>query len=283
MSQITAVILTLNEELNIRDCIHSVKQLTDKIILIDSGSNDKTISIAQELGVSVVFHKFISHSKQFNWALNNIDIDTEWVIRVDADERITDELAKEIKVRLIEDKNTNISGYVVKFKTMFMGKPLRWGGVYPFRKLILFKFQYGEYEDKNMDEHIILEKGISKELKEDALHYDYKDIDSLVRKHNWYATKEANDYIESYDLVKSISNKKILKKRKGKQIYYKFPLFFRCFVLFVINYFLKLGFLDGMRGLVYHSITVFFYRFIVDSKIYEYKQTGYKVTTEELK
>lgn len=190
MNDLTAIVLTLNEELNIKDCINSIKKVTDKIIIIDSGSTDQTLEIAKSMGARVFYNKFITHAIQFNWALDNVEIETNWIIRIDADERVTDSLSIEIRNLMSSQIPEVVSGYVIKFKTVFLGKHLRWGGVYPFKKLVVFRKGIGRYEEKQMDEHILLSKGKSKEFKNDALHYDFKDIDSLVRKHSWYATKE---------------------------------------------------------------------------------------------
>ena len=142
MDKITAIILTLNEELNIEKCIQTIKKITNKIILVDSGSTDKTVEIAKRYGARIFNHKFETHARQFNWALDNIDIETEWIIRLDADERISDQLALEITDTLEKKDLSNVSGFVVKFKTYFLGKQLRWGGVYPFKKMILFKKRF---------------------------------------------------------------------------------------------------------------------------------------------
>jgi glycosyltransferase involved in cell wall biosynthesis len=271
MNNITAIILTYNEEKNIENCLHSIVPLTTNIILVDSGSTDKTLEIAKRFNVSIYNHEFLNHSKQFNWALDNIKLSSEWILRIDADERLTENLIKEIHSKTKKNLlNKEISGYILKFRTIFMGKELRFGGVYPFRKLVLFKKGSGRYEDRNMDEHILLSQGKADELNSNAFHYDYKDIHSLVQKHNLYATKELMDFNnESYQDSEGLSNNKIRLNRKKKKLYYNFPLFFRAFLFFLYNYVLRFGFLDGQRGLIYHFITTFYYRFLVDAKLFE--------------
>lgn len=134
MNDITVVILTKNEEPNIRRCIESVVNIADRIIVVDSGSVDKTVKIAKELGAEVYEHEFTTHGKQFNWALSNLNIKTPWVFRLDADEAVTPELALEINRECQKHLNDDISGFVMRFKINFMGRFLKYGGAYPFCK-----------------------------------------------------------------------------------------------------------------------------------------------------
>lgn len=276
MSSIAVIILTMNEEINISECIKSVNDISSEIYVIDSGSTDKTCEIAKSLGAECVYNKFVNYATQFNWALDNLDIKSNWVLRLDADERITNELAIEIMENIKIHENDDINGFILKLRTFFMGKELKHGGVYPFKKLMLFKKGIGRIEQRKMDEHTVLSYGKSKELKNDGLHYDFKDLTYFIKKHNWYSTREAQDVIEG-TTAKNIDNLEkgqIKKKRKSKTFYYKFPSFFRCFLLFIYFYIFKLGFLDGKIGLIYNFLEVYWYRFLVDAKIYEYKKTG---------
>jgi glycosyltransferase involved in cell wall biosynthesis len=270
---ITAIILIFNEELNLEACLSSISHLTKDIVIIDSGSTDRSLEIAQKFTSQVYTHKFINHANQFNWALDTVNINGDWILRLDADERLTKELVEEIKqldeLNLI---NSITNGFILKFRTFFMNQELRYGGVYPFKKLVLFKKGYGRYENKNMDEHILLDSGTVKVFKNNALHYDYKDLHSLIHKHNVYATSELKDYISNNFIVsRKLASRAIQSNRKKKATYYKLPIFLRALLLFIYNYFFRMGFLDGKKGLIYHFITTFYYRFIIDAKIYEYK------------
>lgn len=273
MNDITAIILTKNEEVNIEKCINSIKKITSEIYVIDSGSIDKTVQIAIKNGARVMEHEFISHGNQFNWALDNIDIKTKWIIRVDADEVITQDLSEEIITQCKLHSNDNVNAFQMKFKLYFLGRFLMHGGVYPFCKVNIFKYNIGRYNEKDMCDDVILNHGIINKLKNDALHYDNKDVFSLIAKHNWYATMETKNYFDSIENNVIFSSDNDAKKRKflKNSLYYKLPIFLRAKLYFIYRYYIKLGFLDGKSGKIYAFIQAYFYRYAVDSMIIERK------------
>jgi len=273
MIDITAIILTKNEALNISDCIKSLNSFAKRILVVDSFSDDDTILIAKKLGAEVHTNKFVNYASQFNWALDNLEITTKWILRIDADERFTPQLSSEIeKLVSIHDK-TDINGIVLDNWLYFMGKKLKYGSSRK-RKLMVFKNGIGRIESRKMDEHTILSSGKTVSAKNKYLHYDYKSIDVFVKKLNWYATREMQDYfeyLETYNINKINLNDKTIQKTRFKKfkIYYKFPLFLRSLLLFIYYYYLKLGFLDGKIGFIYNYLYTRFYRLLVDIKIHE--------------
>lgn len=275
MADITTIILTYNEELNIEKCINSVRKVSHRIVVVDSFSNDNTVVIAKKMGAEVIQNKFINHAKQFNYGLQEAHIKTQWVFRIDADERLTPESSDEIENLCNIHKDSDVNGIIVRFEVNFLGKKLKHGGIYPFRKLLLFKFGYGEIEDRNMDEHIYLTEGKSVELKNDSLHYDYKDLTFWIDKHNKYSSKEFQDYIESLtktDNGEQLNRNARIKRLIKYKVYYKLPMSIRAFSYFVYRYIFKNGFLDGKEGLIFAVLQAFWYRFLVDAKIYEYEK-----------
>ena len=281
MADLTAIILTKNEEVNIRLCIKSIKDIVKRIIVIDSYSADSTVEIARSLGAEVYFHEFENYSKQFKYGLENFNINTKWVLRIDADESLTVSSASEIEDLCNQNMETDTNGIVVRFETVFMDKKLKFGGVYPFKKLIVFKYGIGDIEDKHMDEHIILSKGKTIETKYDSILRDFKGLTTFVNKHNWYASREAADY---FDLNSSCSNAdKLDRSSKMKhffktKIYYKLPFGTRAHLYFLYRYYFKLGFLDGKEGKICAFLEAYWYRFLVDAKIYEAKKRNGKPT-----
>lgn len=257
---LTAIIMTLNEEKNLSSCLDSIKEICEVIYVVDSGSIDSTQQIAEEYDAKFVFNEFKTHATQFNWALKSLPIHTKWVLRLDADERLSLPLLNEIRETLKSTLPEELNGFVLRLRTIFMGRFLRHGGVYPFRKLLLFKFGYASMQDKAMDEHIQLTSGYSKELQQDGFHYDFKSLDYFIKKHNWYAHKEV------YEFEKSKEQGTLINKRK---FYYKFPLFLRARLYFIYRYYIRLGFLDGKEGKIFHTLQGFWYRFLIDSVIYE--------------
>lgn len=121
-------------------------------------------------------------------------IDTTWVLRFDADEVLTTDLRKELEEKLERHLHDDVSGFMMRYKMFFLGKFIKHGGFYPFLKITIFKYGKGRFEERAMGEHIVLSEGRCEDLKNDAIHYAFKSIDSYVLKHNWYATREVQDY-----------------------------------------------------------------------------------------
>jgi glycosyltransferase involved in cell wall biosynthesis len=280
MADLTALILTKNEELNIGTCINSIRSLAKRIIVIDSFSNDNTVSIAKSLGAEVYQHEFENYSKQFKYGLNNFNITTKWVFRIDADESLTEESAAELEKLCKENNDTDINGIIVRFEVNFMGKKLKHGGIYPFRKLLVFKYGLGDIEDRHMDEHIVLFKGKAVETKYDSIHRDYKDLTYWVNKVNWYASREVKDYYEELmnesarSSISSLDKKARIKRFIKFNIYYKLPMGLRAYMYYLYRYYFKLGFLDGKEGKIFAFFHAYWYRYLVDAKIYESEKNG---------
>lgn len=271
MADVTAIILTKNEELNLKDCLLSIEDFVKRVVVVDSGSSDRTREIAESFNVDFVFHPFENYARQFNWALDNSNIETKWTLRIDADERLTPALCQELIELLQKHENDDVNGITMEACLYFMGKKIKHGGSQK-RKLMLFKTGIGRIEDRKMDEHTLLSRGTSVSCKEKFIHYDFKNMSQWVNKMNWYATREMQDYFE-YKKGKAytVGNDKEINNIRGKKFgfYYKLPLFKRSLFLFVYYYIFKLGFLDGKEGFVYHWMYHRWYRALVDAKILE--------------
>lgn len=268
MADITVIILTKNEEKNIAACISSAKAIADRIIVVDSGSTDQTVALAEKCGAETVFHEWPGHAAQFNWALDNCDISTDWVFRLDADERISDELAAEIKERLRSDASKGVSAYEMRWRVYFMNKWIRHGGTHKPYFLRLFRFGKGRVEEKLMDEHIIVD-GLVEKLDGDLIHYDYKGIDAWLTKHIWYSDLELRMYNGQMSMTGGNEEQK---KKRG--FYYKLPKFLRARFYYWYRYYFQLGFLDGKEGKIFIYLQSYWYRFLVDAKIYEQEKSG---------
>lgn len=273
MNDITAIILTKNEEMNIVECINTIKNWVTRIVVVDSGSTDKTVELAQKAGAEIFYHKWKHYADQFNWALENVGITTKWVYRIDADERVPKELAKEIIDECKRHNNDNINGFLMNHKLFFLGKYLKHGGS-NLQKITVFKYGLGKFENRAMGEHIILKEGTTLILKNYCLHYDCKNLNSYIDKHNSYATREVCDYYERksrlseqaklYELAENTK-----KLRDG--LYYRLPKFLRAKLYYWYRYYGQLGFLDGTPGRIYCFIQAYMYRYIIDAKIYEHE------------
>lgn len=272
MTDITAIILTKNEEVNIERCINSIVNIVDRIVVVDSGSTDKTINIAKRMGAEIYTHPFEHYAGQFNWALDNTDIRTKWVYRIDADECVTDELAKEIVEECNKHHDDDVSAFLMKHKIYFLGKYLTRGGVYPFVKITVFKPEFARFENRAMGEHVVPREGRCLEFRNDCIHYDFKSLDSFVAKHNSYATREVYDYMERKQFLEGqavLYDEAEKTKKFRDNLYYRLPPFLRAKMYYWYKYYLRLGFLDGTPGRIYAFLQSYWYRYLVDAKIYE--------------
>lgn len=273
MADVTFIVLTKNEEINLSDCLESIKKIAKRIVVVDSGSTDKTEEIAYKFGVDFYFHKFENYARQFNWAIDNTGIDTRWTFRLDADERLTPELCEELEALMQEHDSDDVNGVTLEAWLYFMGKKIK-HGCHNKRKIMLFKTGLGRIEDRKMDEHTIISEGKCISAKNRFIHYDFKNLTHWINKMNWYATREMQDYFDYLNnriyKMDATQDETVSNTRKNKfGIYYRFPMFARCWLLFIYNYIFKLGFLDGKEGFVYHYMYHRWYRTLVDAKILE--------------
>lgn len=263
MNDITVIVLTKNEEKNIRQCIESAKRIAKRIVVVDSESTDDTTKIAQSLGAQVYTNPWPGHAAQFNWALDNCEIQTKWVFRLDADERIPEPLAQEIVRRLASPEAEEMAAYELRWYTYFMNKCLRYGGSHKTYILRLFKYGLGRVEEKLMDERFAVEGPVAK-LQESLIHYDYKGLDAWLTKHVWYSQLELQMYRTQ---MEETGANEAQHKRRG--FYYRLPKFFRARLYYWYRYYAQLGFLDGREGKIFCYLQAYWFRFLVDTKIYE--------------
>lgn len=273
---ISVIILTLNEEQHIERCIKSLQLFAKNIFIIDSFSTDNTVKIAKQLGAQVYKNKWPgNHAIQFQWGLNNCPIDTQWVMKMDADEYVLSELSNEI-IKKLDTLNSDISGIYVKRRVHFLNKWIRYGGYYPTWLLRIWKYDKGIMEQRWMDEHIKLSAGKTIQFNNDIVDDNKNNLTWWTEKHNNYATREAADLLniiyefKKYDEVEpNILGTQEQRKRWLKIRYAKLPLFLRPIIYFTWRYTFKLGFLDGKTGLIWHFLQGGWYRFLVDAKINE--------------
>lgn len=274
-SLVTVVILTHNEEKNIVECLHSVIGFAEEIFVVDSGSTDQTLSLLKQYDVHVVHHPFENYSQQRNWALANLAIQTNWVFNLDADQRLSDELKREIHHYLNSDLPENVNGFLASRKTIFMGKWIKYGGHYPTYHAMMFKLGKGSCEQKLYDQHYLVE-GDTIKLKGDVIDLITESLSTFTQRHDKWSTLESIQQYDSKNHTETIEGKingdPMQKRRYIKNIYERFPLFIRPLLYFVIRYFFRLGFLDGKRGLIFHFLQCFWFRFLIDAKIYELKR-----------
>lgn len=270
-SQISVLILTRDEEENLPYCIESLQAIQAQVFIIDSGSTDKTLEIASQFGCTILKNAWVNHATQLNWAIEHAQITTPWTMRMDADERLTPELAEEINGKLIS-MPASVSGLMVKRRVYFWGRWIKHGGYYPTWLTRIWRTGAGQCESRWMDEHMVVKPNNIERLENDIIDENHKGLTFWISKHNHYADKEIKDLMRIADEGSSSTglNQQAGRKRWLKEnIYGQLPLFFRAWLYWFSRYFLQLGFLDGIPGLVFHFLQGFWYRFLVDAKIYE--------------
>lgn len=275
-SPVSVIILTYNEEKNIVDCLESIKDFAEKIFIVDSGSTDQTLEILSKYPVQIFQNPFDNYSQQRNWALKNLPVTTDWVINLDADQRLTEEFKTELHQHLINGKLGNINGFLASRKTMFMGKWIKYGGHYPTYHAMTFRLGKGMCEQKLYDQHYLVE-GDSIKLKGDVIDLITESLSTFTLRHDRWSTLEAiQQFSEVNSITETVSGKlkgnSMQRRRYFKNLYEKLPLFVRPMLYFLVRYFFRLGFLDGTRGLIFHFLQCFWFRFLIDAKIYELRK-----------
>ncbi|WP_119290379.1 glycosyltransferase family 2 protein [Azohydromonas sediminis] len=284
---ITALILTFNEEKHIDRCLRSLSGVVSQVVVIDSGSTDRTVEICREHGVEVYTNPWKNYSSQFNWGLDHCDIRGAWCLRIDADEYLSEPLRGALRDRvaagLVPDA---VTGLYVHRVMVFMGRAIRWGGCGGLYMLRLFRTGRGRCEERWMDEHIVLDGGATGRLPGELIDQNLNNIGWWVAKHNGYATREAIDLLNlkyRFDTCSAHNaiggHSQAARKRWFKErVYAHLWPGLRASLYFLFRYFGLLGFLDGYPGFVFHFMQGFWYRFLVDLKVGELerraKRTG---------
>ncbi|MHA6604789.1 glycosyltransferase family 2 protein [Photobacterium damselae] len=274
---ISAVILTFNEEKHIRRCIESLIPLVDKICILDSHSNDRTLDIASEYDfVEIKKNKFLNYATQFNKALDIFDIKSDWVMRIDADEYIDSESSSFLRDN-ISTLSNDINGIYLNRYMTFLGRLMVHGGMDSYWMLRIWRNGYGRCEQRWMDEHILLSSGNTVKAAGKLVDDNLNTLSWWSHKHVDYSTREAIDILlkekdSSQQLKADFFGSKSEKIRFLKNSYNKLPLFIRPFFYFIYRYFIKMGFRDGKEGFLWCIFQGFWYRMMVDAKVFEIKK-----------
>ena len=268
INSLTVILLTYNEEANITYALNSVYGRFSRIIVVDSFSNDSTVKIVERdfPNVKVLKNKFVSYRKQRLWAVKNDVFESDWIFFLDADEIVTDKLFLEIK-----NLGDECQGYSIFYKYYFMGKRISHGGYSKNFVMRIFR-KDGFRISREMNEHVFV-AGISRNLKEPFLHIDRKGFSKWITKHIDYAQREALE-LEEKGLTEGASLFAEQAKRKRwirERIWKNIPPLIRPILYFFYRYFLRFGFLDGIRGFIFHFFHSFVYILMIDVLFLEKK------------
>lgn len=269
LTPLTVVILTFNESVNIRQAIDNTISWAKAVFVLDSGSQDDTVEIAKAMGAQVFHRVFDNYAAQRNYAIKELPISTEWMLFLDADEYLTEALKTEISDLLTGTPAHQ--GYYLKRRFYFMGKWIRFGGYYPTWLLRLFR-KDAAYCEREINEHIRV-KGTTGKLLNDFADNNHKDFTDWLSKHNKYATFEAEQLaLPSQNLGRLTGSQAERKQWIRERIWSTLlPPLIRPFFYFIYRYLIRLGFLDGKIGFIFHFMHALAYQFIIDIKYLEIK------------
>lgn len=276
---LTVVLLTRDEERHIGRALAAIAPLASRVVVVDSGSTDLTRDIARNKGAEVFERPWINYADQFQWALDHCGIDTDWTMRLDADEWLGEDLVASL-VALLPTLGAATNAISLDRQHHFMGRWIRHGGRWPLRLLRIWRTGMGHVEQRWMDEHIVVEQGTLRHVPGTFVDQNEHGLGHFTAKHNAYATREAIDaLIDKYGLFEASEGDGLTSTAQAKRArahktgwYNRLPTGLGPLLYFFYRYFILLGFLDGRAGLIYHVLQGFWYRFLVDAKRVELEQ-----------
>ena len=279
---ISILIPTKNEAGNLPACLASCA-FCDDVVVVDSSSTDGTQSVATRAGARVVDFRWDGRfPKKKNWALANVDFKNDWVFILDADERITPELAAEMTTLAASGGADRPVGYYVNRRFWFLDGWLNHCGYYPSWNLRFFRHRLGRYEkpagegdtgsgDNEIHEHVQLE-GAAGYLRGEMEHYAFPDITTWVEKHNRYSNWEARQQLAGAGAPSELAglDPGLARKRRLRRLGWALP--FRPTLRFLYHYFWRAGLLDGYRGYIFCRLMAH-YEFLSAAKAAELRRT----------
>ena len=276
MNNLTVIILTFNSAGALAEVVQSCRGLSGRVLVVDSGSTDATVDIARQMGCEVAAHPFENYARQRNWAQEYAALaPDDWVLHLDSDEVVSPELAESIW-QATEANTPDADGFLMRRLSFFLGHPIRYGHINPSWHLRLFRAGKGQCEDRLYDQHFLV-PGQTRKLDGLLLDLQSVSLEGWTAAHNRWSSAEAQEVLRGLPaqaaagtLPATLRGDIRMKKRWLKNnIWYRGPLLLRPLLFFLYSYFLRLGFLDGKAGLVYHFLQAFWFRFLVDAKIME--------------
>jgi glycosyltransferase involved in cell wall biosynthesis len=262
-------------------CITSARTLVESVLVVDSFSTDDTIDVARREGATVLQRPFINYSDQRNWSSEQVEANTDWILHLDSDEYLTLELAAELMSRA-QHAPPDTTAFMMRRKMVFLGRAMRHGGLGATWHLRMYRPGRGWCEDRRYDQHFVT-SGRAETLRGFFVDDDLASLERWTDRHNRWSSAEAREAIDPSPAAgrvqpalfgSPISRKRWLKDHAWTRL----PILWRPFVYFVYRYFVCLGFLDGREGLIFHVLQGFWFRFLVDSKLFEQRQSKAQVT-----
>lgn len=274
---ITVIVLTHDEERNLPTLLASVRGWASAIAVVDSGSTDATPAIARAAGATVHAHEFSTHARQWAWALENVVVVGEWVLALDADQSVTPELRSELRRRLARADVSAVSGFFVPRRQVFRGTPIRYGGYDPKYLLKLFRRGCARVDQGELVDHHFIVDGRTEKLEHGIIEANAKEgaISVWIAKHNRYAELQARQEFSRTAVSRPMRlfgtpDERIQWMRV--RVWERLPLYLRPLLYFLYRYVVRLGFLDGRDGFVFHFLQGYWYRLLVDINLDELRR-----------
>ena len=265
----SVILLSFNSQDTLAATLSRACQVSDEIFVVDSFSQDGTAELARSFGATVVQHPFEHYGAQRNWAIETLPITRPWQLHLDADEVMDDQLVAALQA--LPDQPAH-SGYFLPRYVRFLGRVLRHGGMSPTWHLRLFRTGVGHCEDRKYDQHYILKSGTTGQLPGVMIDDIRMPLTEWTARHTRWADGEVAE-LDAHEtagrLQPDAHGNPAQRKRFLRQKYNQLPLFIRPFGLFLYRYIFRLGFLDGTEGFIFWVLQTFWFRFLVDAKIWE--------------
>lgn len=270
----TVILLSFNSEDTLGATLERVRMVSDEIFVVDSYSKDGTAELARRHGATVVEHAFEHYGAQRNWAIDTLPMMRPWQLHLDADEWMDDALVAAIRALPDEPEH---DGYFLPRYVRFLGRVLRHGGMSPTWHLRLFRNGLGRCENRKYDQHFLLKTGNAGKLAGSLIDDVRMPLTEWTARHNRWADGEVAELAsqETAERLKpDFFGTPAQQKRFLRERYNALPLFVRPFGLFFYRYIVRLGFLDGTAGFIFWVLQTFWFRFLVDAKIWERRHAG---------
>lgn len=276
MSKLSVLVLTHDEEKNLPGLLDSLAGLDHDLFVMDSGSTDRTIEIARAAGATVFEYPFDNYGAQRNRAQAMLPNQLGWVLHLDADERLTPELRDEIPT--LATDHGSFDGFMLRQRTVFMGRWIKHGAHYPSFHLRLFKIERGRCEDRLYDQHFLVDGKVGRS-KHDYIDTIGADLMTWTVRHARWASLEADEHERGRRTVEGVvprlGGTPIERKRWLRvKVLNRSALVGRSFGYWFYRYFLRAGFLDGKEGFIFHFLQGCWYQFLVGATIYEREKQG---------
>lgn len=283
-ANLTFIVLTFNEEENLPATLSSMQSVGCEIFVVDSGSTDRTKDIACQYGAIVFDHPFHSHAQQWAWALEHLPIRTEWVAALDADQRLTPELATELRAMMTDGSGLlqGTNGLYINRRQIFRGRWIKHGTYYPKYLLKVFRKDHARFDPHDLLDHHFYVDGNTANLRHDLIEENRKenDIGFWISKHVKYAGLVAQEEFQrnssltsTTPIEASLTGNPDQRTLRLKHWWRRMPLFVRPPLYFLYRYVLRLGWLDGKEGFLFHFLHAWWFRLLVDVKLEELKKS----------